>query len=260
VLKLFQPVFFVPQNSDGIKIEDTIKVQKMNGEILEEYSILSVLGRGARSVVYQARSHATLAEVALKLEPISKNTQLMNEVSILKALAGIRGVPTLISYGFTLDKTQYYSVTDVIGVSIDKRQWSPQELQLLWKAAKEIIREVHSRGVVITDLKPAHLILSRHGLFIIDYGCAYFAGKGRKVSLILSSLAFSSVRDATHFGDPGFISDWESLIFSFLYLVNRLPWSNKRKHYKSVAEIVKEKKRVLRKFSQMPPTNVPLNV
>lgn len=101
------------------------------------------------------------------------------------------------SADFDYDTYHYY-----IGVSIDKRKWDPQQIQILWKAAVEVISAIHSRGVVITDLKPAHFIISPVGFFVVDYGCAYFAGEGRIIALMLSTHAFSSTRETTHFGDP----------------------------------------------------------
>jgi serine/threonine protein kinase len=87
-----------------------------NDGMTEQFTVLSVLGRGAQSVVYRARCQSTSQEVSLKLEPVNKRSQLLNEVKILKELAGLPGVPTLLSNGSTLDNNHYYSSTDVIGI------------------------------------------------------------------------------------------------------------------------------------------------
>lgn len=50
-----------------------------------------------------------------KLEPTLKSSQLRNEITILLALAGVVGVPTLLSYGTVLDGSKYYPATDVVG-------------------------------------------------------------------------------------------------------------------------------------------------
>ena len=73
---------------------------------------------------------------------------------------------------------------------------------MLWKAAVEVIKGIHAKGIAIMDLKPEHLILSSRGLFIIDYGCSYFVAKGRPLAFLLMSPMFASVRDFTHFADP----------------------------------------------------------
>lgn len=83
---------------------------------LEEYTILSTLGHGAQSVVYKARQHSTMRVVSLKLEPSSDQSQLVNEIDVLTALRGMPGVPTLLSYGHTLDGSHFYSSTDVVGM------------------------------------------------------------------------------------------------------------------------------------------------
>ena len=86
-----------------------------NGK-LEDYTILSTLGCGAKSVVYRALWHTTSREVSLKLEPTGEHNQLLNEAYILTSLAGAPGVPKLLSCGTTLDDTQYYSSTNILGM------------------------------------------------------------------------------------------------------------------------------------------------
>lgn len=52
------------------------------------------------------------------MEPVSERSQLLNEVYILTKLAGLPGVPTLLSSGETLDKSKFYSTTNIIGIYI----------------------------------------------------------------------------------------------------------------------------------------------
>ena len=83
---------------------------------LEEFTLLSTLGSGAKSVVYRARCHSNSREVSLKLEPASKCSQLLNEADMLTILDGTPGVPTLLSCGMTLDNSNFFSTTDVVGI------------------------------------------------------------------------------------------------------------------------------------------------
>lgn len=80
--------------------------------------------------------------------------------------------------------------------------WSKQEASVLWEAAKQVIEGIHSKGVVIMDLKPEHIIVSPKGLFIVDYGCSYWLTRGRPIAFMLTSPVFASVRQFTHFGNP----------------------------------------------------------
>jgi predicted Ser/Thr protein kinase len=81
-----------------------------------EYTILSTLGRGAESVVYRAQCNSERQEVSLKIAPVTEYVQLHNEANMLTVLAGIPGVPTLLSCGMTQDMLYYYSSTDVVGI------------------------------------------------------------------------------------------------------------------------------------------------
>jgi serine/threonine protein kinase len=174
--------------------------------------------------VHRAFCHSNLQEVSLKLEPVCERSQLLNEAYILTKLAGLPGVPTLLSHGTTLDGSKYYSTTDVIGIfyfyfyfmqqtleitnlhegsSLNKHKWTKEDGELLWRAAVEVVKGIHSRGAAIIDLKPEHLILSPRGLFIVDYGCSYFVAKGRPIAFMLMSPIFSSVRDSNSYCQPG---------------------------------------------------------
>lgn len=222
----------------------------------EEYTILSTLGQGAESIVYRARCHKTSQQVALKFEPASASCQLTNEIKILAVLAGVPGVPTLLSSGTTLDGLQHYSTIDVVGHSICEYEWSRQHSQLLWEAAVDIIKGVHAKGIVLMDLKPSHFILSLHGLFLIDYGLSYVLSVGRDITLLMSTSSFSSVRESSHIANPGYRADWESLIFCFLYITQRkLPWL---KEGISDKQRINMKQKVLKQFPELPPLCVPM--
>jgi len=92
-------------------------VRDCNTLKIEKFTLLSTLGRGAQSIVHRAFCHSNSQIVSLKLEPISDlSSQLMNEAYFLLQLAGLPGVPTLLSCGSTLDRKRFYSTTDVIGI------------------------------------------------------------------------------------------------------------------------------------------------
>jgi serine/threonine protein kinase len=91
-------------------------VRDTNTQKMEEFTLLSTLGRGAQSVVHRARWHFNSQEVAIKFEPVSDTSQLLNEAYILTKLVGLPGVPGLLSYGITLDRSKYYSATNVLGI------------------------------------------------------------------------------------------------------------------------------------------------
>jgi hypothetical protein len=57
------------------------------------------------------------------------------------------------------------------------------------------------RGIIITDLKPEHLILTSTGLYLVDYGCAYQVQRGRRVRLLYTDPVFSSRMEFTSFGN-----------------------------------------------------------
>jgi hypothetical protein len=57
----------------------------------------------------------------------------------------------------------------------------------------------------------------------------------------------------------GFEADWESLVFSFIYLAQRkLPWYGGQKVKITEDRLMMMKKRVIQKFTVMPPRTVPM--
>jgi hypothetical protein len=57
--------------------------------------------------------------------------------------------------------------------------------------------------------------------------------------------------------NPGFAADWESLIFSFMYLIEGkcLPWFGPSMKL-SMQQVLEKKRRVLRRFAEIPPNNI----
>eukprot|EP01125_Pyxidicula_operculata_P013310 TRINITY_DN4400_c0_g3_i5.p1 TRINITY_DN4400_c0_g3~~TRINITY_DN4400_c0_g3_i5.p1 ORF type:complete len:272 (-),score=29.52 TRINITY_DN4400_c0_g3_i5:408-1223(-) len=142
----------------------------------ETYYVKKSLGLGRDSVVYSAvDGHNNI--VSIKLEPVGMDTQIKNEISVLRILKDCKGVPVILCDGMTTFQDQQWRaiVTDVVGdYSLDDY---PHELScsVLSNIAKEVInilQNMHQRGIIYNDMKPNHIMFSNGNIFLIDFGSA----------------------------------------------------------------------------------------
>ncbi|MBS7526953.1 protein kinase [Fusibacter paucivorans] len=93
----------------------------------------------------------------------------LEEVKNLKALNGIRGIPSLMDYQVG-DGIMHLFLQYAEGVSLDRCQ---QPFDDLFKEGLRILSAVHDRHILHRDICPRHLIVDETGsLTFIDFGSA----------------------------------------------------------------------------------------
>jgi eukaryotic-like serine/threonine-protein kinase len=161
-------------------------------ESIGQFQVLSELGKGAHSTIYQIRRHSDSKQFALKVVPILKAddgkfreqaehefrvAQMLNHPNLIKIYAleyqrnwlfRVRKVHLLIEFvkGKTLDQAMKLS--------------TPWLVQIFAKVA-EGLAHMHRRGVYHADLKPNNIMLSDVGdVRIIDFGLAWIKGEPKE--------------------------------------------------------------------------------
>jgi len=175
-----------------------------------EYILLELLGEGAHSWVWRARSTEQDQDICIKTVPSTSEPELLNERFILSIiLKGVSGVPKVLNFGiiYLQGRKLIALVTDVVGISLqefaERSLLSRLDIENIWRISLVIFNDIHKRGVVIADFKPAHIILSKNTIFIIDFGAAYQIGKKPPRYLItekfasVASLNFQSLKPET---------------------------------------------------------------
>jgi serine/threonine protein kinase len=161
-------------------------------ESIGQFQVLSELGKGAHSTIYQIRRHSDSKQFALKVVPILKAddgkfreqaehefrvAQMLNHPNLIKVYAlenqrdwlfRVRKLHLLIEFvkGKTLDQANKLKLAWLV--------------QIFAKVA-EGLAHMHRRGVFHADLKPNNIMLSDVGdVKIIDYGLAWIKGEPKE--------------------------------------------------------------------------------
>jgi serine/threonine protein kinase len=152
------------------------------------YEILSIVGRGADSVVYHGR-HITGAaqEVAIKVLINRDGTTTLTDKLRREAL-------TLVScrHKYVVRLDDFHSIQDLCYLSmeyaksgdllkfiatLDNKRLSPDQVALFLRQCLEAIDFVHATGVIHRDLKPENiLVASDKEIRLADFGLALLPG------------------------------------------------------------------------------------
>ncbi|GMT09173.1 hypothetical protein PFISCL1PPCAC_470, partial [Pristionchus fissidentatus] len=149
----------------------------------KEYAVLSQIGKGGSSQVFQAFDDETGATVAIKIVDLSDTDDasreaFVNEVQLLQQLQGSRHVITMFDYELSADEEQLLVVmekgeTDLATYLKTRRnEITPTFLRYWWEEMLHAVEFVHKHNVVHMDLKPANFLLVSGNLKLIDFGIA----------------------------------------------------------------------------------------
>jgi serine/threonine protein kinase len=157
----------------------------MLGQVVGEYRLEALLGKGGFARVYRARHLVIGAETAIKIltddlrESPSAHRRFAREIAALKTLRHDNLV-SIVDSGFTTDERPYIAMDLVDGPTLRevvmRRRFSVPEAADLTRQLALGLTEVHARGFVHRDLKPKNVMLLLRGarlqLKILDFGLA----------------------------------------------------------------------------------------
>jgi tRNA A-37 threonylcarbamoyl transferase component Bud32 len=157
-------------------------MEPLVGKEIDNYKILSVLGKGGMGIVYKARDKSLDRDVAIKM----MDTSLTRDESFLKrfqseakALAKLQN-PNIVSV-FALRESEYgfcIVMEFVEGGTLSDRlreegRLSVPEAIIIFKQLLSALDHAHKVGIIHRDLKPGNVMLSQENVVkVTDFGLA----------------------------------------------------------------------------------------
>lgn len=168
----------VLQTSKTREKEEAIKV---NGKY---YHIFDMIGSGGSSKVYIVYddNKATFAVKLVSLADTEPEVTKMflNEVTILKQLKDCKRVVTLYDYEYCRKKKLLSLVMEkgdsdlsaVLRHVMRTNSLSAITVKFYWSEMLHAVQEIHEKGIIHSDLKPANFLFVKGKLKLIDFGIA----------------------------------------------------------------------------------------
>jgi serine/threonine protein kinase len=176
------------------------------------YELLRELGRGATSVVYEARHVELGRRVAIKVlaekDTASKTARarFQREATALSRLTDPASLQVL-DYGVTPDDRPYCIMELLTGETLDvvlarKKTLPYREALGIAEKALSALAAAHAVGIVHRDVKPSNLFLTEAGeVKLLDFGLARTAGEDDA-----SEVGDESLAGLTVFGTPEYMA------------------------------------------------------
>jgi eukaryotic-like serine/threonine-protein kinase len=135
------------------------------GDKLGPYEILAPIGAGGMGEVYKARDTRLNRIVAIKVSKGQFTDRFEREARLVAAL----NYPYICQL---YDVGPNYLVFEYIDGAPLKGPMPPAEALRIAVQIAEALEEAHRHGIVHRDLKPANILLTTHGVKVLDFGLA----------------------------------------------------------------------------------------
>ena len=170
---------------------------EVSGHIIDDYEIISLLGKGGMAEVYHARQHLAgrvQRDVALKL----MTTELSGRAEFVSRFEHEAEMQMSLSHPYILKAFDYgkhddtvYLVTELLsgGTLVDRIKQGPLSIDQISKWIEQIapaLDYAHSQKIIHCDLKPQNVLLDAgENAFLSDFG----------ISRLISDIANANAED-----------------------------------------------------------------
>ncbi|CDW77079.1 ck1 family protein kinase [Stylonychia lemnae] len=219
-------------------------------EVFQGYKRISVLGSGTFGIVFKYQKNDQIISIKFS-KPNSYSNDCLNEAIIMRKMTedGRHGFfPKYIKNGCTKvnDKIVNYLMMEYLDEQInaindsqnsnqfDFQDGLDQIGQKLFVSMITVVQQLHNSGYIHRDIKPSNFMMKDGKVYIIDFGLSkqylkdgVHCDQLEQIQQLKGSPFFASL-NSHNLIDISRRDDLESLAYTFLYIINLLPWVNKQ--------------------------------
>lgn len=219
-----------------------VKTQEESRDLInKKYKIIKKIGNGSFGNIYKGMNILTTQYVAIKMENKENDFDtLKNETKMLMHLSEYHFIPKVKYFG--IENNKNILVMDLLSVNLyqllllnnnDDATSNYEKIIKYGIQMIEIIKCVHSKGILHRDIKPENFMISKYNeenLYLIDFGLSRFYLKNNKhIENNHKQNMVGTVRYASTFIHEGNTysrrDDIISIIYVIIYLLKgKLPW------------------------------------
>lgn len=222
-------------------MEREVKTQEESTDLInKKYKIIKKIGNGSFGNIYKGMNILTTQYVAIKMENKENDFDtLKNETKMLMHLSEYHFIPKVKYFG--IENNKNILVMDLLSINLyqllllnNNDATSNYEKIIKYGIQMiEIIKCVHSKGILHRDIKPENFMISKNNeenLYLIDFGLSRFYLKNNKhIENNHKQNMVGTVRYASTFIHEGNTysrrDDIISIIYVIIYLLKgKLPW------------------------------------
>lgn len=222
-------------------MEREVKTQEESRDLInKKYKIIKKIGNGSFGNIYKGMNILTTQYVAIKMENKENDFDtLKNETKMLMHLSEYHFIPKVKYFG--IENNKNILVMDLLSINLyqllilnNNDATSNYEKIIKYGIQMiEIIKCVHSKGILHRDIKPENFMISKNNeenLYLIDFGLSRFYLKNNKhIENNHKQNMVGTVRYASTFIHEGNTysrrDDIISIIYVIIYLLKgKLPW------------------------------------
>jgi len=189
------------------------------------YYVLTNLLAETNCFVFRAYKLPSMDIVVIKIRCASYEYLLEAEARYLSQLLGVEGVQQLVEISpivCTSNRPFYALVTTPFGIPLPQKFPSPLTKDEATDVALKVVpilKRIHNRNIVHSDIKPSNIIMVNNHPIIIDFGSARTINSYQAWSGTPEYAAIGSCKKALPF------QDYESLVYTTIKLTCwLLPW------------------------------------
>lgn len=194
-----------------------------SSDILKDYSLERIIGRGAEGIVYYGVHKSSQIHVAIK--QVKKYVGIKNIIQETQIQASInhKNVPKI--FNVLQDNDYIYIIQEyVCGIELfdilAERKLNDKECRNIIHQLLNILEHIHSLGIVHGDIKPENILYNQkqNKIYLIDFGSARWISNRNQNTVTGGSLGYMSPELIT--GSPSSIKSDIWAVGVLLYTIS----------------------------------------